>query len=63
MEGQELPVNRNKSVGRMKKKMIFLNLQSSIFNLFSCPLIAAPRMKNKQRLILQIMPQEYNVKG
>jgi hypothetical protein len=59
MEGQELPVNRNKSVGRMKKKMIFLNLQFLKFSIY----LAAPRMKNKQRLILQIMPQENNVKG
>jgi len=59
MEGQELPVNRNKSVWRMKKKMIFLNLQFLKFSIY----LAAPRMKNKQRLILQIMPQENNVKG
>jgi len=34
MEGQELPVNRNKSVGRMKKKMIFLNLQFLKFSIY-----------------------------
>jgi hypothetical protein len=43
----------------MKKKMIFLNLQFLKFSIY----LAAPRMKNKQRLILQIMPQENNVKG
>jgi len=59
MEGQELPVNRNKSVWRMKKKMIFLNLQFLKFSIY----IAAPRMKNNKRLLLLIMRQENNVKG